>query len=339
MKNTHSKSFAFTSQYSPTISKDWQWRSCGVACVKILMDFWHAEDEKNKTASLKEILNAATKVGAYIPKIGWSHKGLVNTAKIFGYDGYNRDLADKPQELAFKALEEEVSIRPAIASVKSRFDPDAKDGHLVVVTRIDKKSVHVIDPEEKYLGAATKAIPINKFLTAYKKRIILIRPQINNKLDRILNSKINLFESYISMIKGSVGTNMFRHLYLKVDGKNVDILENGNVSCSSYMSNLLYLWGLIKDSHAKTEHTIKDMEESGWYKIKTPKVGCVIQWENAFAKRMYPHIGFYIGDDKAVSTDSEKTGHPVIHHYTYGKINGKPKRKIIAFYWHKALGE
>lgn len=329
----------FTSQYSKELPEKWQWRSCGIASLKNIFDYWQAKNAQNSSPTLKVIFKKARTSGAYVKGIGWSHAGLVNTARSFGYEGYNRDLADKPAELALKALIEEVAIRPAIVSVKSKFDPNATDGHLIVVTKVDKKNVHIIDPEEKTAKMGIKAIAISKFIAIYKKRIILIRPVINNKLERILNSKINLFESYLAMIKGSVGTNMFRHLYLKINGKDVDVMENGGVSCSSYMSNILYLWGLVKDSHAKTEHTIKDMEESGWYKIKSPKIGCVIQWENAFAKRMYPHIGFYIGNEKAISNDSNKTGTPIIHHYTYGKVNGKPKRKIVAYYWHKALGK
>ena len=42
-------------------------------------------------------------------------------------------------------------------------------------------------------------------------------------------------------------------------------------------------------------------------------------------------MGFYIGNNKAVSNDSS-LGHPIKHHYTYNDT-----RKIEKIYWHSEL--
>ena len=148
-----------------------------------------------------------------------------------------------------------------------------------------------------------------------------------------------LFDTYIAVIKNSVGSKMFRNFYAKVDGKKTDIMKNGDLSCAWFVSSLLYLFKLIKDAHATVNGTIKDLQQSGWKKIKKPKIGSVIVWEKIdFGnKDLHKHIGFYIGNNKAISTSNSKKGQPIIHHWTYGIKRNKPVRKVKAIFWHKKL--
>ena len=113
-------------------------------------------------------------------------------------------------------------------------------------------------------------------------------------------------------------------------------MRDGGLSCAFYASSVLALFQLIKKSHGTVEGAIKDLEESGWNKIKTPKIGGVLIWEklNFENGEAHKHMGFYIGNDKAVS-NSEKLGQPKIHHWTYGTIKGKPVRKVEIIYWNK----
>jgi len=132
------------------------------------------------------------------------------------------------------------------------------------------------------------------------------------------------------MIKNSVGTNMFRNLYLEINNKKTDVAQDGNFSCAFFVSNILLIWGLIFEGHATVEATTKDMEKNGWEKIPKEKVksGDVIIWEEN--SKNHFHNGFYIGNKKAISNDSKK-GVPIIHSWDYGG-----KRKIIAVYtWPK----
>ena len=82
------------------------------------------------------------------------------------------------------------------------------------------------------------------------------------------------------------------------------------------------------------------MLENGWEKIDDLREGAVLHWEEA--KRgddINEHVGFYIGNDEAISNSSDaKT--PIRHHITYGtNPDGTPVRKVIGIYWNKKLEE
>lgn len=142
--------------------------------------------------------------------------------------------------------------------------------------------------------------------------------------------KLLKHDSYLKMIRNSVGTKMFRNFYLENNGKKIDATRNGNLSCAFFVSNILLIFGLISEGHATVEGTIKDMEKSGWKKILIEEIkpGDVIVWEKqkSINGKLHYHNGFYIGNKKAISNDSKK-GMPVIHSWDY---NGK--RKIIVIY-------
>lgn len=174
------------------------------------------------------------------------------------------------------------------------------------------------------------------------------------------NSNSNLkviplfFETYLALVKNSAGAKTFRNSYAEVGppatpvsglarragGKKKDILENGGLSCAFFVSSILIICGLIKDIHATVGGTQKDMEKSGWIKIRKPKIGSVIVWEAVeFSKQSgaHKHIGFYVGKNKAISNHHKK-GFPVVHHWTFGEKNGKEGRRVEAVYWNKKLG-
>jgi hypothetical protein len=93
------------------------------------------------------------------------------------------------------------------------------------------------------------------------------------------------------------------------------------------------LFKFINNTHATVVSTIKDLKDSGWHKIKTLKLGAVLAWEpqDFHEGNVHAHIGFYIGDDQAISNNWKKKT-PQIHHYT---SNGK--RQVAAIYWNKKL--
>lgn len=149
-----------------------------------------------------------------------------------------------------------------------------------------------------------------------------------------------LFDTYIAIIKNSVGSKMFRNSYAKINGKKTDILQNGMLSCAFFVSSTLFLFKLIKEIHGTVDGTVRDLEQSDWQKIAKPKIGSIIVWEKIdFGnKDFHKHIGFYIGNNKAISTSSNsKKGQPIIHHCTYGIKRNKPVRKVEAIFWNKKL--
>ena len=137
---------------------------------------------------------------------------------------------------------------------------------------------------------------------------------------------------------------LFKNFYLKVDGTEKDVLENGGLSCAILVSSILYLHNQLLEflgkshwlqfTHARVTATIDDMLRNGWQEIKELKPGAVLVWEQmeASSTMSHEHMGFYIGDDQAISNDSKGTGFPWKHHYTYNDT-----RKIEKILWHPEL--
>ncbi len=143
-----------------------------------------------------------------------------------------------------------------------------------------------------------------------------------------------LKQTYLAVIKNSVGTKMFRNFYIKGKGvKSIDVMRGGEVSCAFYVSTILNIFKLIKAVHGRVDITVNDLILSGWKKTKDLKVGSVIIWHKFDFGDGDPreHIGFYIGHHQAVSNDYKKRC-PVIHDLTY-----HGQRKIKSLYWHKKL--
>jgi len=149
--------------------------------------------------------------------------------------------------------------------------------------------------------------------------------------------KILQFDTYINSIKESVDSSLFRTVFAEVDGKKENIVNKGQFACALYVSSVLLWFGLIKERHTGFSGLIEDMKDSDWYKIDEPKIGAIIHWEKKMKNgEENEHVGFYIGDDRAISNNGD-VGAPVEHHYTYGETDGKPNRKIEAIYWHLRL--
>lgn len=149
-------------------------------------------------------------------------------------------------------------------------------------------------------------------------------------------------KSYLAMIRNAAkGENhMFRNLYATVDGAEQDINKDGALACGFFASAVLYVNKLIKDMHAGVAGLERDLAASGWQQIQEPREGAVLVWESqpgTFVPGMgelHGHLGFYLGNERAVSNGSNTTLMPEEHHYTY---NGA--RKIERVWWHSSLEE
>lgn len=150
--------------------------------------------------------------------------------------------------------------------------------------------------------------------------------------------KFRLLDSYLAVIKNSVGSRMFRNLYASVAGVTTDVSRDGQLSCAFFVSSVLTMLALIKSSHATVTSTVQDLRESGWQEIPTntqePPVGSVIVWEKIDfgGNNLHGHIGFYIGNNTAISND-EATGVPATHPWL------STKRKIEFIFYHPKLSE
>ncbi|MFH1170988.1 MAG: hypothetical protein V1778_00400 [bacterium] len=146
-----------------------------------------------------------------------------------------------------------------------------------------------------------------------------------------------LHKNYLMMIRTSVGSRMFGSYFVR-DGKRTrDILENGRLSCAAYVSWILYHFNLLKEPHVTVSGTIRDLKRSGWRTTRRPIAGDILVWEGIrYADGLHRHIGFFLGNRQAAS-NSPRTWHPVIHHWTFGMRKGKPARKIETMFTHPRL--
>jgi hypothetical protein len=142
-----------------------------------------------------------------------------------------------------------------------------------------------------------------------------------------------IFDSYLALLKNSNGSKMFKNYYVKINGAKRDVMQNGNLSCAFFVSSVLLIFELIANFHGTVAGLEKDLMRSGWKKIKKLKVGSVLIWEKKKNKKNeeHYHIGFYLGNKKAIS-NYDLFKKIKIHHYTFNN-----KRKIEKIYWHKNL--
>ncbi len=161
-----------------------------------------------------------------------------------------------------------------------------------------------------------------------------------------------------NLIRGREGTLIFRNLFAKLDdGTEVDLLDNGRLSCAVSVSGVLLLNGLISGIHATVDSTEQDMLKSGWIDIDASKdwlntawqdikpllknkIGAIIVWEKQAGKDgvEHRHIGFYADDDFAISNDSINFQMPVKHYATFDiPTNPTGFRRIEKIYWHPEL--
>lgn len=162
------------------------------------------------------------------------------------------------------------------------------------------------------------------------------------------NVKILKKKSYLAMIRNAVRgeTHLFRNLYALVDGVEQDILRDGQVSCAVFVSAVLYLQNAslefegkprwISYTHATVPSTEKDMERNGWIQIPDLREGAVITWAPVTYEDgvSHTHIGFYVGEDRAISNASNAAGIPAEHSATYDGT-----RAIDRIWWHPVLDE
>jgi len=148
--------------------------------------------------------------------------------------------------------------------------------------------------------------------------------------------KFLTYKNYLTVIKNSTESKMFRHIYVLDDDKEKDILKNGSLSCAYYVSCILKMFNLIDQEispHAVVGGLIKNISDNGWKETDQLKEGNLLVWDEKeySSGEAHYHIGFYIGDDKAISNSGED-GHPIVHHYTY-----EDKRKIVKIFTHKII--
>lgn len=139
------------------------------------------------------------------------------------------------------------------------------------------------------------------------------------------------FKSYLRLIRNSVGSQMFRNFYVWTsDRGEFDAFADGELSCAFYVSSVLVIFNKIDGMHGTVVNVQKALAKHGWLEVNELRAGDVLVWEPVdFGDGTVPHIGFAIGDGRAVST-SWKQRQVVEHDINFGEN----KRKIHRIYRH-----
>lgn len=172
---------------------------------------------------------------------------------------------------------------------------------------------------------------------------------------------LDYYQSYLTMIRNSVGLGLRKHLYIsKDDGSSKDILHDGNLSCTYFVSCILKTFNLSPVNSVNVLSFEKVLLEYGWQSIdpsahpdqiipgsiiiRSQKEGTDKQDIYGNTRSGHHHIGFYVGDGHAISNMSESFGvegveprTPQQHHYTYNEK--RPIKSILTFNFHMTMRE
>lgn len=154
----------FYSQFSDISAPEWKKIGCGIADAAMIINYY-----KPGAVSVDDLLKEGISSGAFVPRAGWSHKGLASLFDAYGLAGKSYDLSGLNMDSAFLEFTKQLKNGPAIASVFYKFDRNSPIPHLVVITGIKDGSVYYNDPADDSGG---KTISISDFQRAWKKRFI-----------------------------------------------------------------------------------------------------------------------------------------------------------------------
>lgn len=160
----------FYSQFQDIKPLAWQKVGCGVTSLAMIIEYY-----KPNSVSVNTLLTQAIAGGAYNKNAGWVHKDLILLSNQYGLKGNSYDMAALSKDAAFIQFKKSLKDGPIMASVHYKFDPKNPIPHLVVIDGIDGDTIYYNDPA---LKSGTKEISTEKFLKAWKKKFIVIRPEI-----------------------------------------------------------------------------------------------------------------------------------------------------------------
>lgn len=125
--------------------------------------------------------------------------------------------------------------------------------------------------------------------------------------------KPNQKATYLAMIRQLPGVKLFQKMYITTEeGQDVEVTEDGKLSCAFVVTSILTIFGLMDRLHGTVTGTLREAEKLGWQKTDMPTEGDLVLWGEYEG---HPHIGFYIGEGRCVSNNTE-LGVPSEHDLT-----------------------
>ncbi|RJQ30034.1 hypothetical protein C4565_01175 [Candidatus Parcubacteria bacterium] len=162
------------SQYIDVNLTNWKSHACGIVSLRMITDYYNY---KYKKVAIDKTIKQGLVLHAYIPGIGWAYKGLIRTAKLYGCKGIFFDWKDIKTEDAYKKMIKYLIDGPIMVSIPKDFN-EKNSSHLVVLESIKNDKVTLLDPATTNRDNVICSVTLEKFLLHWKKRILIIRPNI-----------------------------------------------------------------------------------------------------------------------------------------------------------------
>ena len=144
-----------------------------------------------------------------------------------------------------------------------------------------------------------------------------------------------VFETYLELIKNSVGSKMFQSVFVRDGNGVIDVTDEGDLSCANYVSSILSHFRLIAcPFYTTVDKTIADMRMSGWVPSDVAVAGAVVVWKGKVCSDglSHKHIGFCLDETQAVSNCSAEKA--PLKHGIHSLLDGKRERAVEAFLVH-----
>jgi uncharacterized protein YvpB len=139
----------FVSQNSDEVPAEWHDKACGIACVKMILNFAGAE------FSIKDLINEGLEINGYT-EYGWDHESLVRLLRNHGVNSYRQEFRSNDKDIESRLRDDGVSKikshidngQPVIVSVDKGFGNN-NHLHLILVTGYDDENFIYNDPDSR----------------------------------------------------------------------------------------------------------------------------------------------------------------------------------------------
>lgn len=172
----------YYSQFLDVEDPQWKARSCGVSCLKMVMDYYKPLGE-----SIMDLVNEGVAKGGYC-QYGWIHDVLIKMAVERGLKAWRKEY--KSQDIKEQEKLEKVAIKEIMGCIKNnqpvivsaiRNFSEMDKFHLVVLTGFEKEGrrlkgfyYHDPDSQNRELGK-NKFVPIEVFKKYWRKMSIYVK--------------------------------------------------------------------------------------------------------------------------------------------------------------------
>jgi ABC-type bacteriocin/lantibiotic exporter with double-glycine peptidase domain len=130
-------SVPFYSQHAADVPEEWRRRACGVIALRMALAHF------GKEVSPAELIEAGVAAGAYDPKFGWRHDGLVALAQAHGVEASRKEFKKNLDEGIAHLRAAVIAAQVPIVSLRVE---GMTDTHLVALVGADTNGFFYNDP-------------------------------------------------------------------------------------------------------------------------------------------------------------------------------------------------